>query len=133
MSALLELKDLNVTYPAPGEDVRAVRDVNLRLEPGDTVGVAGESGSGKSTVAMSVLRLLPRSAKITGEILLDGEDVTTMKWGRLRAVRWSAASIVFQGAMHALNPVRRIGEQIAEPIRLHPPEGKAQRDRKSVV
>ncbi|UJW30033.1 ABC transporter ATP-binding protein [Saccharothrix sp. AJ9571] len=126
MSALLELKDLNVTYPAPGEDVRAVRDVNLRLEPGDTLGVAGESGSGKSTVAMSVLRLLPRSAKITGEILLDGEDVTTMKWGRLRAVRWSAASIVFQGAMHALNPVRRIGEQIAEPIRLHPPEGKAQ-------
>ncbi|GAB2740211.1 dipeptide ABC transporter ATP-binding protein [Amycolatopsis magusensis] len=126
MSALLELKDLNVTYPAPGEDVRAVRDVNLRLEPGDTVGVAGESGSGKSTVAMSVLRLLPKSAKITGEILLDGEDVTTMKWGRLRAVRWSAASIVFQGAMHALNPVRRIGEQIAEPIRLHPPEGKAQ-------
>ncbi|AXB42647.1 dipeptide ABC transporter ATP-binding protein [Amycolatopsis albispora] len=126
MSALLEIKDLNVTYPAPGEDVRAVRDVSLRLEPGDTVGVAGESGSGKSTVAMSVLRLLPKSAKVTGEILLDGEDVTTMKWGRLRAVRWSTASIVFQGAMHALNPVRRIGEQIAEPIRLHPPEGKAQ-------
>ncbi|MGC7096432.1 dipeptide ABC transporter ATP-binding protein [Amycolatopsis lurida] len=128
MSALLEIRNLNVTYPATGEDVRAVRDVSLRLEPGDTVGVAGESGSGKSTVAMSVLRLLPKSAKITGEILLDGEDVTTMKWGRLRAVRWSSASIVFQGAMHALNPVRRIGEQIAEPIRLHPPEGGAQSD-----
>ncbi|MFD8498482.1 dipeptide ABC transporter ATP-binding protein [Amycolatopsis sp. NPDC059657] len=119
MTALLELKDLTVTYRTGGGDVDAVRGVSLKLEPGDTLGVAGESGSGKSTVAMSVLRLLPRSAKISGEILLDGEDVTTMKWGRLRAVRWGEASVVFQGAMHALNPVRKIGEQIAEPLRIH--------------
>ncbi|SEO84599.1 nickel ABC transporter ATP-binding protein NikE [Amycolatopsis saalfeldensis] len=125
MTALLELKNLGVTYTTGGGDVPAVRGVDLRLDPGDTLGVAGESGSGKSTVAMSVLRLLPRSAKITGEILLDGEDVTEMRWGRLRAVRWAEASVVFQGAMHALNPVHRVGEQIAEPIRLHPPEGKA--------
>jgi peptide/nickel transport system ATP-binding protein len=77
---------------------------------------------------MSVLRLLPRSARVTGEIMLDGEDVTTMKWGRLRAVRWAEASVVFQGAMHALNPVRRIGEQIAEPIRVHAPAAKAPSD-----
>ncbi|KDN18614.1 nickel ABC transporter ATP-binding protein NikE [Amycolatopsis rifamycinica] len=120
---LLQLTDLNVTYAVGESDVPAVRGVGLTLDPGATLGVAGESGSGKSTVAMSVLRLLPRTAKITGEILLDGEDVTTMKWGRLRAVRWAEASVVFQGAMHALNPVRRIGEQIAEPLRLHPPAG----------
>ncbi|SEF21880.1 peptide/nickel transport system ATP-binding protein [Amycolatopsis pretoriensis] len=126
---LLQLKDLNVTYAVGEQDVPAVRGVDLTLDPGGTLGVAGESGSGKSTVAMSVLRLLPRTAKITGEIVLDGEDVTAMKWGRLRAVRWAEASVVFQGAMHALNPVRRIGEQIAEPLRLHPPaDGKALTD-----
>ncbi|MFI5606617.1 nickel ABC transporter ATP-binding protein NikE [Amycolatopsis sp. NPDC051903] len=126
MTALLELKNLGVTYRTGGGDVPAVRGVDLRLEAGGTLGVAGESGSGKSTVAMSVLRLLPRSAEVSGEILLDGEDVTTMRWGRLRAVRWAEASVVFQGAMHALNPVRRIGEQIAEPLRLHPPENGPQ-------
>jgi peptide/nickel transport system ATP-binding protein len=125
---LLELKNLDVTYSTGSGEVAAVRDVNLRLDAGDTLGVAGESGSGKSTVAMSVLRLLPRSAKVTGEILLGGEDVTTMKWGRLRAVRWAEASVVFQGAMHALNPVRKIGEQIAEPIRIHAPAGKTPSD-----
>ena len=125
---LLQLKDLNVTYAVGDQDVPAVRGVDLTLDPGGTLGVAGESGSGKSTVAMSVLRLLPRTAKITGEIVLDGEDVTAMKWGRLRAVRWAEASVVFQGAMHALNPVRRIGDQIAEPIRLHPPGGKPPTD-----
>ncbi|MGW4486314.1 nickel ABC transporter ATP-binding protein NikE [Amycolatopsis sp. NPDC004368] len=125
VTPLLELKNLGVTYHSGGGEIPAVRGVDLRLEAGGTLGVAGESGSGKSTVAMSVLRLLPRSATVTGEILLEGEDVTTMRWGRLRAVRWAEASVVFQGAMHALNPVRRIGEQIAEPLRLHPPESGA--------
>jgi ABC-type glutathione transport system ATPase component len=119
VTTLLEVKDLGVTYRTSSGDVPAVRNVNLRLEPGETLGVAGESGSGKSTVAMSVLRLLPKSARVCGEILLDGEDVTTMRWGRLRAVRWAAASVVFQGAMHALNPVQKVGSQIAEPMRLH--------------
>jgi ABC-type glutathione transport system ATPase component len=128
VTPLLQLKDLAVTYRTGGGDVPAVRGVDLTLDPGGTLGVAGESGSGKSTVAMSVLRLLPATAKISGEILLDGEDVTAMKWGRLRVVRWAQASVVFQGAMHALNPVRRIGDQIAEPIRLHPPGGKVPSD-----
>ena len=128
MTPLLQLKDLAVTYRVGEKDIPAVRGVDLTLDPGGTLGVAGESGSGKSTVAMSVLRLLPGTAKIDGEILLDGEDVTAMKWGRLRAVRWAEASVVFQGAMHALNPVRKIGEQIAEPLRLHPAGGKAPTD-----
>lgn len=99
--------------------MHAVRGVDLTLDKGETLGIAGESGSGKSTVAASVLRLLPKSATVTGEVLLDGENVADMRWGRLRAVRWSEAAVVFQGAMHALNPVQRIGRQIAEPIRLH--------------
>jgi peptide/nickel transport system ATP-binding protein len=114
---LLELRDLSVHYR--NRQVQAVRGVSLTLNAGETLGLAGESGCGKSTLAMSVLRLLPTNAKIEGQILLDGEDVTTMKWGRLRAVRWTSAAIVFQGAMHALNPVRRVREQIAEPIQLH--------------
>jgi len=116
---LLELRDLTVRYRGREREVEAVRGVNLTLDAGETLGLAGESGCGKSTLAMSVLRLLPASAEIGGEILLDGEDVTTMKWGRLRAVRWTSAAIVFQGAMHALNPVRRVRDQIAEPIELH--------------
>ncbi|MBT2395209.1 ABC transporter ATP-binding protein [Streptomyces sp. ISL-100] len=116
MSALLEVKDLHVTY---GAGTRAVRGVDLSLSAGQKLGVAGESGCGKSTLALALLRLLPASARLSGEILLDGEDVLTMKWGRLRAVRWAGASIVFQGAMHSLNAVHRIGEQIAEPVLLH--------------
>jgi peptide/nickel transport system ATP-binding protein len=117
--SLLELRDLSVTYRTEGGPVPAVRGVNLSLEPGQTLGLAGESGCGKSTIATSVLRLLPISAKVTGQILFNGEDVLTMNWGRLRAMRWAGASIIFQGALHSLNPVRKIGNQIAEPILLH--------------
>ncbi|MFG3251871.1 ABC transporter ATP-binding protein [Streptomyces sp. NPDC048187] len=114
--SLLEVRDLEVTYPG---GAAAVRGVDLTLEAGEKLGIAGESGCGKSTLALSLLRLLPPGARVGGEILLDGEDVLTMKWGRLRAVRWAGASIVFQGAMHSLNAVHRIGDQIAEPILLH--------------
>ncbi|HEY8373527.1 MAG TPA: ATP-binding cassette domain-containing protein, partial [Pseudonocardiaceae bacterium] len=82
---LLELRDLTVTYRTRQGVVPAVRGVNLSLEAGQTLGVAGESGCGKSTVAMAVLRLLPRNAELGGQVLLDGEDVRTMSWGRLRA------------------------------------------------
>ncbi|MEW1720782.1 ABC transporter ATP-binding protein [Streptomyces sp. NPDC093109] len=115
----LEIRDLHVTYGSGPAAVPAVRGVGLTLEPGRKLGIAGESGCGKSTLALALLRLLPPTATLSGEILLDGEDVLTMKWGRLRAVRWAGASIVFQGAMHSLNPVHRIGDQIAEPVLLH--------------
>lgn len=113
---LLEVRDLTVTYPG---GAAAVRGVSLSLEAGRTLGVAGESGCGKSTLALALLRLLPAGTEVGGEILLDGEDVLAMRWGRVRAVRWAGASIVFQGAMHSLNPVHRVGDQIAEPILLH--------------
>ncbi|MGW5421819.1 ABC transporter ATP-binding protein [Streptomyces sp. NPDC003943] len=116
---LLEVRNLSVTYGSGPAAVPAVRGVDLTLPAGRKLGVAGESGCGKSTMALALLRLLPASARVGGEILLDGEDVLAMKWGRLRAVRWAGASIVFQGAMHSLNAVRRIGDQIAEPLLVH--------------
>ncbi|MDT9690995.1 ABC transporter ATP-binding protein [Streptomyces sp. P9(2023)] len=117
--SLLEVRNLSVTYGSGASAVPAVRGVDLTLAAGQKLGVAGESGCGKSTIALALLRLLPPSATLTGQILLDGEDVLAMKWGRLRAVRWAGASIVFQGAMHSLNAVRRIGDQIAEPLLVH--------------
>ncbi|MBB5789905.1 ABC transporter ATP-binding protein [Jiangella mangrovi] len=120
--ALLEVDDLTVTYRTAGGDVPAVRGVSFALDAGQKLGLAGESGCGKSTMALALLRLLPTTARFTGEIRFDGEDVLSMSWGRLRAVRWAGASIVFQGAMHSLNAVQRIGAQIAEPIRLHSPK-----------
>jgi peptide/nickel transport system ATP-binding protein len=117
--SLLTVRDLHVTYASRGGPVPAVRGVDLSLEAGDTLGLAGESGCGKSSLAAALLRLLPRGAQATGEVLLDGEDVLTMKPGRLRAVRWTDMAIVFQGALHTLNPVQRVGDQIGEAIELH--------------
>jgi peptide/nickel transport system ATP-binding protein len=114
----LSVRDLTVTYPG---GVTAVRGVSFDLEHGETLGLAGESGCGKSTVAGALLRLLPRGTTVTGEVLLDGEDVLTMRPGRLRAVRWEEMSIVFQGALHTLNPVRRISWQIEEAVITHRP------------
>ncbi|HEX4063984.1 MAG TPA: ABC transporter ATP-binding protein [Streptosporangiaceae bacterium] len=122
-SPLLEVRDLAVTYRSRGETVRAVRGVNFTLEAGQTMGMAGESGCGKTTVALSLLRLLPATAEIQGQILFKGENVIGLGWQKLRAVRWAGASVVFQGAMSALNPVRTIGQQIREPILLHEKAG----------
>jgi peptide/nickel transport system ATP-binding protein len=119
---LLEFDDVSVTYETAGGEVPAVRGVSLSVAAGEVVGVAGESGCGKSTLAATILRLQPSSARVTGRILFEGEDVQTMKWGSLRALRWAGASMVFQGALHSLNPVQRVGAQISEPIALHEPD-----------
>jgi len=117
--SLLEWRDVTVDYIAPEGPVPAVRGVTLSVDRGEVLGIAGESGCGKSTLAATVLRLLPDSARVGGSILLDGADVLTMSWGKIRAARWSDAAIVFQGALHSLNPVQSIGKQLAEPIKLH--------------
>ena len=117
--SVLEIEDLHITYHTSGGGVPAVRGIDLKVDKGEVVGLAGESGCGKSTIAAGILRLLPTRTKVEGKVLLEGEDVLAMKAGRLRAVRWTAASIVFQGAMHGLNPVRTVGDQIAEAIVVH--------------
>jgi ABC-type glutathione transport system ATPase component len=101
---VLEVRDLSVTYPSRAGAVPAVRGVDRTLDAGEILALAGESGCGKSTMAAAVLRLLPPGTKTSGSVLLEGEDVLTMRPGRLRAVRWTEAAIVFQGAMHAINP-----------------------------
>jgi peptide/nickel transport system ATP-binding protein len=124
MTDVLRLDDVRITYHTAGGGVPAVQGVDMTVRTGEVVGLAGESGCGKSTIAAAILRLLPPKTKIEGSILLDGEDITDMKPGRLRAVRWTGASIIFQGAMHALNPVKRIGDQIAEAITVHQQAGE---------
>ena len=116
---LLEVRDLRVSYGVGDRSVKAVRGVDFVVRSGEALGIAGESGSGKSTLVMSFLRLLPSVATVTGQVRYHGEDILTMNWGRVRAVRWAGASMIFQGAMSALNPVRSIATQIIEPIMLH--------------
>jgi peptide/nickel transport system ATP-binding protein len=122
MTELLEIRDLSVSYRASEGLLPAVRGVDLVVRAGEVVGVAGESGCGKSTLASTILRLQPKDAVVTGSVLVSGADALTVRWGELRALRWAEASIIFQGALHSLNPVHRVGDQVAEPIRLHEPD-----------
>ena len=116
---LLEIRDLEVTYKTRAGDVPVVRGASLDLGVAGTLGLAGESGCGKTTIANAILRLLPPGTHVAGQVLLEGEDVYTMSPGRLRAVRWTELAVVFQGALHSLDPVQRVGKQIAEAIDLH--------------
>ncbi|HWB87971.1 MAG TPA: ABC transporter ATP-binding protein [Acidimicrobiia bacterium] len=116
---VLSLRDLTITYHTSGGAVPAVRGVDLDIQRGGSLGLAGESGCGKSTLANSILRLLPPGTEVQGEIMLDGRDVLDLNPGGLRAVRWTSGAIVFQGALHALNPVQTVGEQIVEPMLVH--------------
>ena len=100
---------LTVSYRTSEGPLPAVRGVDLEVHAGEVVGVAGESGCGKSTLVSTVLRLQPKDAEVGGEVRVLGDDVQTMGWGALRAVRWAGASIVFQGALHSLNPVAARG------------------------
>jgi len=128
---LLALRDLHVTYRTSEGGLPAVRGVDLVVHEGEVVGVAGESGCGKSTLVSTVLRLQPKNARVEGEVEVLGHDVRAMRWGDLRTLRWAGASIVFQGALHSLNPVHRIGRQVAEPIQTHEPAlSKEQVDRR---
>jgi peptide/nickel transport system ATP-binding protein len=117
--SVLSVRDLRVTYRTQGGDVPAVRGVSFDIDKGQVLGLAGESGCGKSTIAGAILRLHSARTRIEGDITLDGQSVLDLTPGKLRALRWTGASIVFQGALHALNPVRRIGDQIGEAIRIH--------------
>jgi peptide/nickel transport system ATP-binding protein len=103
-----------------GEVFHALEDVSFDIYPGQTLGIVGESGCGKSTCLMSIMRLLPSSGRITsGEVLYNGIDLFKLTERQMRAYRWKEMAMVFQGAMNALNPVVTIGDQIREPILHH--------------
>jgi len=116
---VLSLRHVEITYQLRSGPVPAVRGIDLDLAAGSVIGLAGESGCGKSTIGNAILRLLPEGTLVTGEILVQGQDILLMKGKELRAVRWGKASIIFQGAMHSLDPVQRIDAQIAEAIQAH--------------
>jgi len=112
---ILEVESLSTHYYLGGKPVRAVEDVSFTIDKQETLGVAGESGCGKTTTAYSIMRILPVNGKIIGgKVLLDGEDLTTKTEEQMRKLRWRSASIVFQYAMNAFNPVLRIVDQITE-------------------
>jgi oligopeptide/dipeptide ABC transporter ATP-binding protein len=119
MTKSLQISDLSIEYSAQGGFVRAVDRLSFDLEEGEVLGIAGESGCGKTTAALSVLRILPRSAKVGGSIVFNGEEVLAMNDERLRQYRWKDVALVPQSAMNAFDPVITIGAQIVEAIRLH--------------
>jgi len=117
---LLEVHDLTVNFAGARGKVRAVAGVSFELAPGETLGLVGESGCGKTVTAMSILRLLPMPpAAVTGEIRFQGEDLGRCPDSRMRQIRGDRIAMVFQEPMTALNPVLSIGEQVAEALRLH--------------
>ncbi len=119
-SRLIELEELAVEYLLPNRRVRAVDGVSLSVRAGEIVGLAGESGCGKSTVAHAILHILRPPAEIaSGRILFRGEDTMSMSEQELRRYRWRHVSLVFQSAMDALNPVLRVGDQFVDMLRAH--------------
>jgi peptide/nickel transport system ATP-binding protein len=114
---LLAVEGLTTHFRLGGQTVYAVDDVSFTLEDGEALGIAGESGCGKTTTALSLLRLLPSNAEVVGgSVRLFGIDLLAKSAKALQRYRWREISIIFQGAMNALNPVQRVGDQIAEPM-----------------
>ena len=120
MSHLLEVKNLETHFPTRAGLVRAVNDVSLFVDGGELLGLVGESGCGKSITALSIMRLIAPPGKIVGgEILFEGKNLLTLSNAEMRAIRGDDIAMIFQDPMTSLNPVYRVGEQIAEALRLH--------------
>jgi oligopeptide/dipeptide ABC transporter ATP-binding protein len=116
----LEVRELHVWFDLPqGGTLHAVQGVDLTIGAGERVGLVGESGCGKTTAMNAIMGLLPPSAAVSGEVLLEGKNVLEHGEESVREHRWRDVAMVFQGAMNAFNPVKRIGDQIVEPMELH--------------
>src|SRR5215471_5085892 len=120
MSSLLRVDNLSVDFATAQGSVRAVRDVTFAIAPGEVLGLVGESGSGKSVSSLAVLRLLPPQATVTGSIEFRGENLLSLPEEKIRAIRGAGISMIFQEPMTALNPVMRVGDQVAEALLAHP-------------
>ena len=123
---IAEIRDLSVVYHTEEDDVHALNGVSLKLYKGETLGLVGETGAGKTTTALSIMRLLPkRVGEITsGEIYFEGRDLLKCTEADMRAIRGAEISMIFQDPMTSLTPVLKVGEQIAESIRQHEPDMK---------
>ena len=119
--ALLEIRNLHVEFKTDEGVARAVDGVDLQIRPEETVGLVGESGSGKSVTALTIMRLIPQppGKVVSGEILLEGQDLLNLSEPEMRRLRGRAISMIFQEPMTSLNPVYRLGTQISDVIRLH--------------
>jgi peptide/nickel transport system ATP-binding protein len=121
--ALLEVQNLSIAYRTRKGVLQAVDNVSFSLEAGRSLGLVGESGCGKTTIGMALMGLLPKNGLVTGGgIRLDGRDLLSLSRQQWREVRWQEIAMIFQAAMNALNPVQRVGEQIAEAILTHHPQ-----------
>ena len=117
---LLDVQHLTVTFGGSSSATRAVDDVSFQIMPGETLGLVGESGSGKSVTAFSILRLLQPPGRITGgSVMFDGRDLLALPEREMREVRGARIALIFQEPMTALNPVMRVGDQIAEALTVH--------------
>ena len=117
---ILQVEDLHVWFDLErGGELHAVQGVTFELAPGERFGLVGESGCGKTTTILALMGLLPASASVSGRVVLDGENMLAQGERTVAPHRWRDVAMVFQGAMNAFNPVKRIGEQIAEPMELH--------------
>ena len=123
---LLDIKNLTVVYHTEEDDVHALSDVSLTLRSGETLGLVGETGAGKTTTALSIMRLLPKRVGeiCSGEVFFGGRDLLKCTDADMRAIRGADISMIFQDPMTSLNPTIKIGDQIAESIRLHQPDMK---------
>lgn len=118
---ILDVRDLSVDYVAAGKPpAHALEAVSFQLHQGEMLGIVGESGCGKTTLMLSLMRLLPAAGRIVGgQVLFAGHDLLDLSEKAMEGVRWKNIAMIFQGAMNALNPVRTVGSQIAEPIARH--------------
>jgi peptide/nickel transport system ATP-binding protein len=128
---ILEVTDLRTYYRTIRGQLRAVDGVSFSLQKGEILGLVGESGCGKTTLALAIVRLLPPGAQtVAGKVSLGGQDILSMSEEQMRNVRWRKASIIFQGALNSLNPVLPVEEQIAEAILAHERAEKSEVDRR---
>jgi oligopeptide/dipeptide ABC transporter ATP-binding protein len=118
---LLELQNLTVEFPSAQGPVAAVREISLALAPGETLALVGESGSGKSVTALAIMGLLPPQARLSGAVLFEGRDLTSARPAELQSLRGRRMAMIFQEPMTALNPVMRVGDQVAEAVLAHAP------------
>jgi peptide/nickel transport system ATP-binding protein len=129
---LLQVEHLNVSFATQTGDVAAVRDVSFSIAESGTLGLVGESGSGKSATSLAIMRLLPPQARISGQITFSGENLLALDDDAMRQVRGARISMIFQEPMTALNPVMRVGDQVAEAVLAHHKVSKAEAWRRTV-